>query len=73
MTITIAVLGWIAISAFNLWALVGDQTRTFGKVTRGDLAFCLFLAVLGPLGLLAAIAALCHGKFNRFWSKRVWP
>lgn len=73
MTLAITILVWLPCAAFTFWACTGDLLRSFGRITRGDLAFITLLALIGPVGLGAGIVAMFGGRGSKFWSKRVWP
>lgn len=64
---------WLICGAFTFWVHISNYKATFGRITRGDIGFGLFIAALGPASLGVGIAALCDGKFKKFWSKQVWP
>ena len=68
-----AVLGWIAISAFNIRELFLSWLGEFGRVTRGDMAFFVMLGSFGPFCVPLPLAYFIRRKTNfRFdWDKPI--
>jgi uncharacterized membrane protein HdeD (DUF308 family) len=70
---------WVAIIAayvtsyaFGFWFMCEDHLKSFGKVTRGDMAFFTFLSTIPLVGIIVGIISLCNSRFEGFWSKEVW-
>lgn len=72
MLIAVCTVGWLALSAFNLWAFLAEHKATFKTLTRGDLGHYCLMALMGPIAIAATISALCGGKFKQYWDKPVW-
>lgn len=74
MIVVVAIIGWLICTAAAFAILVRDQKRSFSKVTRGDAAFIMCIALMGPIGLAVAILVwmVDIGGHSKFWSKRLW-
>jgi hypothetical protein len=60
-------LAYVGTVAINLALFIRAHRRA---VTRGDLAFFLYLSVHGPIALPAALLAQT-GDWSKFWGKPV--
>jgi hypothetical protein len=72
MWITVAMIVWAMFACFNFWALWTHDAKRWGRITRGDIGFYLFIAIVGPLGIGASLSALAGGRANGWFSKEVW-
>ena len=68
----VAAIAYVATGAFNFWSLWRHDTQNREKITRGDVAFISFFAIIGPLGLGASIAALAGHRFKKWAETEVW-
>lgn len=66
---TLCIVAYLASCAFTFCWCMGDWLHSFGRVTRGDIAFFCFMAVIPGIGIILWVIASTNG----FWSKQVWP
>ncbi|MEO1905910.1 MAG: hypothetical protein ABGX08_02670 [Citromicrobium sp.] len=72
---TLIAIGYVAVSAFNLWAINTSWKREFGHVTRGEFLANTIISIVPLAGLGIALISLATLKWpnawSRFWNKDV--